>query len=124
MLENVSGFEDISIAQYLKTQNYDALKNISSDSLLSYYQKLGNFGDNVSKINLRDTLLTLEDTSIAKIRDSLELQAFLESLDTGLLKDRTKNYLESKGINTNDFTTKFMSGAKNDINTFRETLSG
>ncbi|GAB0175112.1 MAG: hypothetical protein HHAS10_09910 [Candidatus Altimarinota bacterium] len=124
VLENVGGFEDLSIAELIKSNQLDELKKISTNSLLSYYQKLGNLNNNESREKLRKALLDLEDESIANIRESLQIQEIWESIDTGKLTEGTKKYLESKGVNTNEFATKFMSGASADITGFKEFLSG
>lgn len=124
MLLYIPGFEDINISELLKENRLEELKNISSESLLSYYQKLGNFGNENIKEPLRNSLLSLDNQFITNIRDSLEMHALWETLDTGKLTETTKQFLESKWVNVDGFKTKFLEGAKNDLNTFRETLSG
>ncbi len=123
MLLYIPGFEDINISTLLKENRLEELKNISSESLLSYYQKLGNFGNETIKEPLRNSLLSLDNEFIANIRDSLELHSFWESIDTGILTDTTKLYLEKKWVNVNQFKTRFIEGAKNDIDTFQDILS-
>lgn len=96
MLLYIPGFEDINISALLKENRLEELKNISSESLLSYYQKLGNFGNETIKEPLRNSLLSLDNEFIANIRDSLEMHALWETLDTGKLTETTKQFLESK----------------------------
>jgi len=124
ILETLPGFEDITIAEYLETNQIQNLKNISSESLIAYYQKLGNLSSWENKITLRDALLSRESSTIAKIRESLELHAFWESLDSGNLTEWAKDYLKRNWLNVDEFSSKFINGAKNDIHTFGETLSG
>ena len=124
VLSNIAWFEDIKIAEYLDTNRIDKLTDISTDSLLSYYQKLGNFSHPETKETLRKSILSVENSTIAKFRDWLEVQAFWESLDNWILTETTKHYLEKKWVNINDFTTKFKDGVKNDLDTFENSLSG
>jgi hypothetical protein len=123
MLLYIPGFEDINISELLKENRLEELKNISSESLLSYYQKLGNFGNENIKEPLRNSLLSLDNQFITNIRDSLEMHALWETLDTGKLTETTKLYLEKKWVNVDQFKTRFIEGAKNDIDTFQDILS-
>lgn len=122
-LENIEGFEDLSIAKYLASDWLSELKNISESSLLSYYQKLGNLGNTEMKTTLRNSILSVENESFANIRNSLQMHAFWEGIDTRSFSEGTKQYLKNKGIDVDTFTQKFVSGAKNDMTSLRETFS-
>jgi hypothetical protein len=94
ILGKVKGFEDLEIARLVKSGDTEALKRYSTENLLDFYQKIPDITRSEDREKLRK--LIINDSTDAKIRESLDMHALWDSLDTGSLSERASDYLESK----------------------------
>jgi hypothetical protein len=122
LLRRIKSFEDLEIARLMNSGDAETLKRYSTEKLLDFYQKI----PDITKIEDREKLrkLIITDSTDAKLRESLDIHALWESLDTGDLSSRASDYLRSKGINTDNLGDKVLEWAKTDTKKLLESLSG
>lgn len=122
IISHTKTFQDLEIAKLIRDKDLAWLQKYSTETILSYYQRIPNLTNPEERERIRYYLMTTDLST--KLRESLRVNAFWESLDTGKLTDTAWKYLQDQWVNIQEIKTKLESEAKGQIQDFAKSFSG